>query len=242
MNWIEFNDIDSRNITGLLIQSLPPISKPRMRYQVEEIDGRDGDIVTKLGYASYDKEVLIGLHGNYDIDTVIQFFANESYDKRIIFSNEPNKVYKGVVLEQIDFERLIRFKQAVVKFHVQPYKYSNIQSESTWTTTTTSTRECYNYGNVESAPSYRIIGDGVINVRINNQLVGTVDLTDVGDITVDAFLLEAYTQFPENLCNRKVNIDYNALKLWVGSNNIRFTTTSGATFTEATITDFSRWI
>ena len=53
-NYIILNNKDSRDITGLLIQELPPISKPKMRTSVEEIDGRDGDITTKLGYEAYD--------------------------------------------------------------------------------------------------------------------------------------------------------------------------------------------
>ena len=58
-NYIILNGQISTNITGLLIQSLPPISKPKIRTQIEEIDGRDGDIVTPLGYSAYDKEISI---------------------------------------------------------------------------------------------------------------------------------------------------------------------------------------
>ena len=49
MNYIILNGVNSNTITGLLIQELPPISKPLMRTQIDQIDGRDGDIVTKLG-------------------------------------------------------------------------------------------------------------------------------------------------------------------------------------------------
>ena len=124
MNYVVLNGIKSTTIQGLLIQSLPPISKPLMRSQIEEIDGRDGDIVTELGYAAYDKEMSIGLYGNYKVDDVIQFFASEGV---VIFSNEPDKYYYYQILEQIDFERLIRFKTATVTFHVQPFKYSAVE-------------------------------------------------------------------------------------------------------------------
>ena len=126
MNWIELNGNDSRNITGLLIQSLPSISKPLMRTQVEEIDGRDGDIVTKLGYAAYDKELTIGLYGNYDIDEIISYFNSEG---TVIFSNEPDKYYNYQIIEQINFDRLIRFRTATVILHCQPFKYSATGSE-----------------------------------------------------------------------------------------------------------------
>lgn len=123
MNYCILNGVKSTTIKGLLIQSLPPISKPRMRTSVEEIDGRDGDIVTKLGFSAYDKPMSIGLYGDYDIDEVIQFFTS---DGTVIFSNEPDKFYNYTIISQIDFERLIKFKTATVTFHVQPFKFSAV--------------------------------------------------------------------------------------------------------------------
>ena len=54
-NYIILNGNISTNIPGLLISELPPITKPKIRTNIEEIDGRDGDIVTYLGYSAYDK-------------------------------------------------------------------------------------------------------------------------------------------------------------------------------------------
>lgn len=120
-NYIILNGQISTNITGLLIQSLPPISKPKIRTQVEEIDGRDGDIVTYLGYSAYEKEFDIGLYGDFDIDEVIAYFNSQG---TVTFSNEEDKFYNYQIVEQIDFERLIRFRTAKVRMHVQPFKYS----------------------------------------------------------------------------------------------------------------------
>jgi len=123
MDYVILNGVKSTTIQGLLIQSLPPISKPLMRTSVEEIDGRDGDIVTKLGYSAYNKQMSIGLFGDYDVDEVIQFFSTEG---TVIFSNEPDKYYNYEIIEQIDLEKLLRFKTATVTFHVQPFKYSAV--------------------------------------------------------------------------------------------------------------------
>lgn len=117
------NGIKSTSVSGLLIQSLPAISKPLIRTEIDEIDGRDGDIVTPLGYSAYNKEMTIGLYGNYDIDDVIQYFDSKG---TVTFSNEPDKYYNYEIIEQIDFERLIRFRTATVTFHVQPFKYSAV--------------------------------------------------------------------------------------------------------------------
>ena len=77
INYIELNGEKSTSVKGLITQSLPPISKPKMRTSIETIDRRDGDVVTKLGYSAYDKEVSIGLHGDFDIDDAISFFDSE---------------------------------------------------------------------------------------------------------------------------------------------------------------------
>jgi predicted phage tail component-like protein len=120
-NYVILNDQSSEEIDGLLIQSLPPISKPQIRTNIEEIDGRDGDIVTKLGYGAYTKTISIGLYGDFDIDDIIAFFNSEG---TVTFSNEPDKVYNYQITAQIDFERLVRYRTAKVDFHVQPFKYS----------------------------------------------------------------------------------------------------------------------
>lgn len=123
MNYCVLNGVRSDTVRGLLIQELPPVSKPLMRTEIQQIDGRDGDIVTKLGYSAYDKRMRIGLHGDFDIDDVIAYFDSEG---TVTFSNEPGKYYVYQIIEQIDFERLLRFREADVTFHVQPYKYSAV--------------------------------------------------------------------------------------------------------------------
>ena len=123
ISYIELNGEKSTNVKGLIIQSLPPITKPKIRTSKEEIDGRDGDIVTKLGYAAYDKEVSIGLHGDFDIDDAIAFLDSEG---EVVFSNEPDKYYRYQILDEIDFERLVRFRTAKVKMHVQPFKHDAV--------------------------------------------------------------------------------------------------------------------
>lgn len=130
LNEIILNGKSSSELQGLIIQSLPPIVKPQIRTQIEEIDGRDGDIVTKLGFAAYDKSFDIGLSYDFDIDDIIAFFNSEG---TVTFSNEPDKYYNYQILNQIDFERLIRFRTATVTMHVQPFKYSSIETMKTYT-------------------------------------------------------------------------------------------------------------
>lgn len=123
-NYCIINGVNSNTISGLLIQELPSVQKPKMRTRTETIDGRDGDIVTNLGYEAYDRDMKIGLHGSFNIDEITAFFNTSG---EIIFSNEPSKVYTFTMIDDIDYERLGRFREAKVTFHVQPYKYSVAQ-------------------------------------------------------------------------------------------------------------------
>lgn len=125
-NYVLINGHDSRGIKGLLIQELPPIVKPQMRISEEEVDGHDGDFITELGFSAYDKEMIIGLYGDYDIDAVIEFF---SMSGEITFSNELSKVYEFKIYDQIDFERLARFRTATITLHCQPFKFSSVDKE-----------------------------------------------------------------------------------------------------------------
>lgn len=168
--YIIINGKNSNEINGLIISSLPPISKPPMRAMSEEIDGRDGDIITKLGFSAYDKTIQIGLAGTYDVNAVIEYFNQEGI---IIFSNEPDKYYRFTQLNGIDFEKLIRFKTASVTFHCQPFKYSN--SESPLNFFEPQTVEVTNSGNIYSKPELAITGKGFVDMKINNQDVLSLD-------------------------------------------------------------------
>ena len=234
-NYIILNGKNSNAIEGLLIQSLPPISKPKIRTEIEEIDGRDGDIVTTLGYSAYDKEFLIGLYGDFDIDEVVAFFNSSG---TVTFSNEEDKYYNYQILEQIDFERLIRFRTATVKMHVQPFKYSTVESTQTFTITSNTSITVKNNGNYISKPLITIYGSGTINLSLNDYQLFIIDLGTEEQITIDTNLMEAYNQDTQTLLNRLVTGDYDNFALNVGSNEI----TWSGTITEIDITNYSRWL
>lgn len=124
--YIILNGVNSKNVPGLLIQNFPPITKPEMRTNIEEIDGRDGDIITDLGYAAYDKTFDIGITDRSVVNQVIGFFNSHG---TVTFSNEPGMVYDYKIIKQIDFNKLIRFKTATVTMHVQPFKYFLTEKE-----------------------------------------------------------------------------------------------------------------
>lgn len=230
-NRVILNGIRSDLIDGLLIQELPPIKKPQMRTQIEEIDGRDGSIVTYLGYSAYDKEMIIGLYGDYDIDQVIRFFNSEG---TAIFSNEPDKVYKYKILNAIDYTRLGRFKTATVTFYVQPFKHSAVEAEQTFNE---SPCDVLNSGNILSKPVITLTGSGDVTLSLNGDAVLVISLGSTQrSIIIDVEAMEAY--WGDTLLNRLVAGDYGDLSLPVGHNTLSW---SGSV-TEVKIGKYSRWI
>ena len=237
-NYIILNGQSSDEITGLLIQTLPAISQPKIRTQIEEIDGRDGDIITKLGYSAYNKEISIGLYGDYDVDQVIAYFTNNQNGK-VTFSNEEDKYYNYEILEQIDFERLIRFKTATVKMHIQPFKYSNVEKIKSFTITNQTSINVRNTGNYVSKPTITITGTGTINLSLNNEQLFVINLGDTStQIALDINNMNAYNPTNNVFMNRAVTGNYDNFVLNVGSNTISWT----GTITQIAISNYSRWI
>ena len=233
MAYIIINGKSSETIKGLLIQSLPPITKPKMRTDSIEIDGRDGDIVTELGYSAYDKTIKIGLFDKFRIDDIIAYFTSKG---SIIFSNEPDKYYNFSMLDQIDFNKLIRFKTADVNFHIQPYKYSVTQGEKVITPDSNSFT-INNSGNTVALPTVNIVGSGVINIYLNGLQILTVNMpVNQTNITIDAEAMEAYNN--NGLQNRAVSGNYDNFKLITGINTISW----AGNVTRVSISKYSRWI
>ena len=237
-NYIILNNQNSNEITGLLIQTLSPISQPKMRTNIEEIDGRDGDIITKLGYSAYNKKITIGLYGDYDVDDVIAYFTNNQNGK-VTFSNEEDKYYNYEILEQIDFERLIRFKTATVTMHIQPFKYSNVENVKTFTITSQTSLNIRNNGNYISKPVITITGTGTINLSLNNEQLFVINLGDTStQIALDINNMNAYNPTNDNYMNRSVTGNYDNFALKVGTNTISWT----GTISQIKIVNYSRWI
>jgi len=233
-DYIILNGTSSQTIAGLLIQNLPPISKPKQRVEIEEIDGRDGDIITYLGYGAYDKEFEIGLYGSFDIDEIISYFNSEG---TVIFSNEPDKYYNYQIIEQIDFDKLIRYRTATVKMHMQPFKYSAEDNQKVFSNTGGATSiSIRNVGNIYSKPIITINGSGSIDLYLNGNQLFSINMGNYTSITIDTNNMNAYNG--STLLNRNVTGSYDNFKLNVGSNTISWS----GTITKIEIDNYSRWI
>lgn len=231
MNYIIWNEQDSRDIKGLLISELPPITKPKMRVKETTIDGVDGSIIEELGYESYDKKISIGLKIGADVDDVIEFFTG---DGEIVFSNEPDKYYTARIINSIEYSRLLRYKTATVTFRVQPFKHNRVEVARQATSERTS-MIIENLGNHTSKPLITLRGTGTIALTVNGNAVCTYTFPDdESAVMLDSEQQDAY--WNGVLKNRNMNGDF---PIFSKGNNI--ISWSGA-LESITITRYSRWL
>lgn len=229
---IIWKNIDSETIPGLIITNIPPITKPKMKTSITKIDGRDGDIIEELGYESYTKSIGIGLARNYDIDRVMKYFTGVG---ELIISDEPDKVYKAQIIEKIDYERLIRFKTAVVKFYTQPYKYLKDEKSIILDINNETSLKITNVGLEKSKPIITLEGTGTIEISLNGfNLFKYVFPENETKVVIDSLEEEAYLD--NVLKNRNMLGSFPIFE--VGENTISWS----GNLTQISIEPKSRWL
>lgn len=229
---IIWKNIDSETIPGLIITNIPPITKPKMKTSITKIDGRDGDIIEELGYESYAKSIGIGLARNYDIDRVMKYFTGVG---ELIISDEPDKVYKAQIIEKIDYERLIRFKTAVVKFYTQPYKYLKDEKSIILDINNETSLKITNVGLEKSKPIITLEGTGTIEISLNGfNLFKYVFPENETKVVIDSLEEEAYLD--NVLKNRNMLGTFPIFE--VGENTISWS----GNLTQISIEPKSRWL
>lgn len=186
MNYIKWNEQDSRYIKGLVICELPPITKPQMRVAETVVDGVDGSVIEELGYATYDKALTIGITQKANIDQIIKLFSGTG---EVVFSNEPDKFYKATIIGQIDYARLVRFRTATVVFRVQPFKYEYDEQITTFT----ESGSLFNDGNYVARPIIEINGTGTVELTVNDNTVFSYTFPDdENTVVIDSQKQDAY--------------------------------------------------
>ncbi len=176
-NTITFKGTSSTTFPDLTVSELPPIIKPRQRSNQDYIDGRSGIITQKLGYESYPRPAKLSLTSDDDLDDITAWLDGSG---DVIFSNEPDKVYKGEILEQIEFVRYGRqWKTAEVSWLVYPYKYL-LNEAGTEILLTNTNANVTNAGNVDSLPLINIEATSPTGIYVDDVLIctATMDYTN----------------------------------------------------------------
>lgn len=178
--WKNFSSLDKK----IIVNKLPNIERASANVEKITIPGRDGFLTQDYGtYQGKVKECECSLDGG-DIDDICSWLSGTS---EVIFSNEPDKKYKAVIINKIPFSKIIPiFHKFVIQFECQPHKYSADNSLITLTSAGT----IFNYGTAKAKPKITIYGSGNITVNINDKSINLTGITS--SINIDSELMEAY--------------------------------------------------
>lgn len=178
MGYFIYNDIKSTD-KKVIVESMPSITKPPKRYNEINIDGSNRTDIEDLGYVAYEKPISIGLWES-DLDDVYDWLQGCG---KLILSSEIDKYYNAQILEQINYEKALRFRKARVVFLVQPFKYAIGEAE-------VESLAVVNKGNVDSYPLMTVYGSGEVEIKVNGIKYCTLIIDDY--ITLDGEIQEAH--------------------------------------------------
>lgn len=211
-----FKGIKSSDL-GIIVTAVPPIIKPEKRVNQIKIPGCNGVLHQDEGtYSNYTKDVECAIKNrNRKID---YSFLDEWLDGygELIFSSEPNVVYRAMANNQISVSGVIKsFAKFLIQFDVQPFKYS-VNKDNDFLTLTESTT-IYNKGTYYSEPIITVCGTGDITLTINDidYSLNSID----GYVTINSEIQEVYKD-NTNKNNTFMADDFPYLK--VGANSISF--------------------
>lgn len=197
MEWFKFNEYDSTD--KLIIKEMPPVQAAKRMIDSIEVNGRNGKLHIDNGtYESLSKSIICVLT---DFSNLDELKAKIQGIGTLELSTEPNRVFKAMVKNQIDFSKYFGvLKEFPIQFEVDPISYS--KTETTLTKTANGTFEAL--GNVEVSPILEIKGTGDGSITLNNV---TINLTDMSTtpIIIDCSLMEAVQGL--NNANSKINCD-----------------------------------
>lgn len=229
MNYFIFKGIDSKEFSGLVVNTLPPITKAPKRVETQQIDGVDGEIITELGYSAYDKDITITLTKHKDLDEIMAWLNGEG---ELVTSLEPDKFYNARIINEIDYERVYSMKSATITFRVQPFKY---ELDENSVTLTESGKSVTNNGLETSKPIMTITGSGTIELSVNgNKFFRYTFPEEETEVVIDSEKQDAY--LGTVLKNRNMVGEFPILQS--GENTI----TWDGTITSIVIEPKSRWL
>ena len=181
---------------GVIVSSYPAITRPKERVSQVTIPGRSGDLTIAQGacpvYESYLRTCECYIRPSADLNAIMAWLKGAG---TVIFGNEPNRLYEARIINQIDFEQIMRgraFRSFNIPFQCQPYKYLYPAANSF--TVNSSGTTITNPGSVEAEPILLVsitgsgtltLGGGAISITsdwrvridVKKRLVTNADMT-----------------------------------------------------------------
>lgn len=180
-----FKGINSLDM-GIVTTSLPDVVRAERRVEKVTIPGRNGDLTIDEGsYSNYTLTLEAAIIKRANIDKICAWLDGEG---EVIFSTEPDKVYKVRIANQISIGKMLQyFQKFQVNFDTFPFKYS-VNAAADMIDNLENNTTVLNKGTVYSEPKITITGSGSVVLTINEREYTINNLS--GSITLDSEIME----------------------------------------------------
>ena len=209
-----WNGIKSTDM-GVIMLKAPSISIPQRRVNEIKVSGRNGTLhEDEQTFGNYTKEAECHVMDRSQIDEVCKWLTGFG---EVIFSSEPDKVYRAYIKNQISFGSILKnINDFLIQFDVQPFKYrANPLRDDLELTAPTIIR---NSGTVYSEPIITVYGSGDITLSINDVDYPLYGVSEY--ITIDSEMMEV---FKENMNQNSKYGGETFPRFEVGENTISWT-------------------
>lgn len=181
-----YNGIDSR-MMDIIVTAMPPTIRAAQRVESVTVPGRDGSLhETDGSYDNYTKTMECAIKNREKLDDIAAWLTGSG---EIIFSSEPDKVYRVTISNTISIAQMMRtFQKFQVSFDTYPFKYSVNRFDEALELEKSAV--ILGKGTVYSQPVITVYGTGAITLTINDT---EYPLSDVdGYVTINSEIEECY--------------------------------------------------
>ena len=177
---------------GLLLSSLPVVTKPKRKTNTVSIPGRNGTETQDLAtYEGYSLSIGCGFENikEVDIDRLWKWLDGSG---DLILSTEPSKVYKARIDNSISMTDVYWvIADFLVQFDVEPFKYA-VNPQNDLIKMTKKEMTLYNRGTYYAEPVITLYGSGDITATINGRGYSCKNVEEF--VTIDTPLQMIYKE------------------------------------------------
>lgn len=224
-----YNGIDSRKM-GVRVTAMPPTVRAEKRVETIAIPGRSGSLhIYDNAYENYTKTIECAIKDRQRIDEIAAWLDGSG---EIIFSSEPDKVYKVHIINTISItQMMLVFQKFQVNFDTFPFKYSvNAFNDEM---KLTEPKIILNKGTIYAEPIITVHGAGQVTIEINGASYGLSNID--GHTIINSEIMEVYKD------GQNLNATYQSdsfPRFEVGENALNWT----GNVTKIEITPNWRWL
>ena len=181
-----YNGIDSR-MMGVIVTAMPSTVRAAQRVESVKVPGRSGSLhETDGSYDNYTKTMECAIKNRQKIDDIAAWLTGSG---EIIFSSEPDKVYRVTISNTISIAQMMRtFQKFQVSFDTYPFKYSVNRFDEALELEKPAV--ILGKGTVYSQPVITVYGSGAVTLTINGADY-PLDNVD-GYVTINSEIEECY--------------------------------------------------